>query len=434
MINKWNRNSIYFRLVKLLIIALICSGAFFFLSDSMMGLFFDQVVRDSYQESQNQRRFEEFQKYVTDNRLSSKDTNALTRWVRQHRNLEIEIYKNYALIYDSLDPGFSGSGKEDDFYYTWKSNYVMTFKDGRAQLVLYGFYVHRMEIMMILLRVTATFLIFLLIFLLGIRTEIRYLARLSQEVSILEGGDLTYPITVKGKDELSFLASSIENMRLGIQEEIRQNQETTRAFQEVITEMSHDLRTPLTSLLLYTEILENTRYDDEDQWKKYVRAIHEKGIQIKERSDNIFEYSLIRSERGGISEETASFRSLLYDPVSETAEYLGSRGFTVTLKGDFPEGTVRVRPDYISRILDNITSNAVKYADPADPVVFEVGEDGDCMGISVSNTCRENTGREESTGIGLDNIREMMEKMGGSCTAGMTGKTFKVKLLFSTIS
>lgn len=434
MINKWNWNSIYFRLVRLLLIALICSAAFFVLSNQVMGLFFDQVVRESFQESQNQRQYEEFQKYITDNRLSSKDTNALTRWVRQRRNLEIEIYKNYALVYDSLDPGFSGAKDEEDFYYTWQSNYVITFKDGRAQLILYGFYVHRLEILLILFRVTATFLIFLTIFLLGIRTEIRYLAKLSQEVAILEGGDLTYPITVKGKDELTFLASSIESMRLGIQEEIRQNQETTRAFQEVITEMSHDLRTPLTSLLLYTEILENARYEDQGQWKKYVRAIHEKGLQIKERSDNIFEYSLIRSERGGAAEETVSFRELLFDPVSETAEYLGSRGLGVTMKGDFPEGTVRIRPDYISRILDNITSNAVKYADPADPVVFEAGESGEDLYISVSNRCREDTGREESTGIGLDNIREMMEKMGGSCSAGIMGKTFSIKLLFRRVS
>ena len=435
MINKWNWNSIYFRLIRLLAAALICSGTFFFLSDWAVERFFGDAVRDSFQESQNERNYEEFQKYVTDNHLSSKDTNALNIWARQHRELELEIYKNYALIYDSMDPGFSERQEEEDFYYTWQSNYVMTFKDGRAQLVLYGFYVHRMEIMLILLRVTATFVIFLLIFFLGIRSEIRYISELSREVAILEGGDLNYPITVRGKDELSFLASSIDSMRLGIREEIRKNKETTGAFREVITEMSHDLRTPLTSLLLYAEILENARYEDAGQWKRYVRAIHEKGVQIKEMSDNIFEYSLERGQeqRGG-SEETASFRDLLYDPVSEAAEYLGSQGFTVALEGDFPEGSVRARTDYINRILDNIVSNAVKYADPADPVVFKTEESGDMLSLSVTNTCRRNADREESTGIGLDNIRGMMEKMGGSAEAGLAGKAFTVKLFFKTVS
>ena len=419
----------------LLIIALACSGAFFALSDRLVGLVFGEAVWDSFQESQNERNFEEFQKYVTDNRLSSGDSNALTRWVRQHRDLEMEIYKNYALIYDSMDPGYSGRQEEEDFYYTWQSNYVITFKDGRAQLILYGFYVHRMEIMLILLRVASTFVLFLLIFLLGIRSEIRYIAELSREVAILESGDLTYPITVKGKDELSFLASSIESMRLGIREEMRKNRETTDAFRDVITEMSHDLRTPLTSLLLYAEILENARYEDADQWKRYVRAIHEKGSLIKELSDNIFAYSLERGTgQEGSAEETVSFRELLYDPVSEAAEYLGSQGFTVTLKGDFPEGRVRVRQGYIGRILENIVSNAVKYADPADPVVFETGRSGEMLCISVTNTCRKNTEGEESTGIGLDNIRGMMEKMGGSARTVLNGKTFVIKLLFSMIS
>ena len=434
MIKKWNHNSIYFRLVLLLVVALICSGTFFALSDRVLGLFFDQTVRDSFQESENERHYQEFQKYVTDNRLSSKDTNALTRWVRQHRDLEMEIYKNYALIYDSMDPGFSGRPDQDDFYYTWQSNYVMTFKDGRAQLVLYGFYVHRMEIMLILLRVTVTFVIFLLIFLLGIRTEIRYIAQLGREVAILEGGDLTYPITVKGKDELSFLASSIESMRLGIQEEIRKNRETTDAFREVITEMSHDLRTPLTSLLLYTEILEGEKYEDPGQWKRYVRAIHEKGVQIKDLSDNIFEYSLNRSERGGLPGEIVSFRDLFYDAVSETAEYLGSQGFPVSLKGEFPEGRVRARQDYVIRILDNIVSNVLKYAAPGEEVVFQAGKEGDGLYISVSNRRGNHTGGRESTGIGLASVRGMMEKMGGSCSTGFAGGVFTIRLLFRTIS
>ena len=65
----------------------------------------------------------------------------------------------------------------------------------------------------------------------------------------------------------------------------------------MITEMSHDLRTPLTSLLIYTEILGKEAVKDPQQLMEYVRKIEKKARQIKRLSDNIFEYALIISAR-----------------------------------------------------------------------------------------------------------------------------------------
>ena len=431
-VNKWN--SIYFRLVRLLVIALVCAAAFFALSHLGFRLFLDKTLGDSYQESQNQRRYEAFQKYVTDNRIPSNDTLALNRWMAQQKDLEMEIYKNYNLVYDSMDPSHNDRGTKEEFYYTWESHYVVTFRDGRAQVVLFGFYIHRVEILLILLRIAVTFIIFLFVFLLGIRSEMRYLSQLRAEVSILESGDLTYPITVTGKDELSFLAYSIEKLRAGIQEEIQKNAEVSKASQEMITEMSHDLRTPLTALLLYTEILESVRYEDSSQWKRYVHAIRDKAVMIKELSDNIFEYALIRSERRKTPEEVFGFEELFYDILSETAEYLYSQGFPVVIEGEWPEGKVRVRIDFINRIMDNITSNALKYASREEAVVFNVGTQDGMLTVSVRNGCKKDIRNAESTGIGLVNIRNMMEKMGGSSTTWTEEGYFTVKLLFENVS
>ena len=431
-VNKWN--SIYFRLVRLLIIALVCAAAFFALSHLGFQRFLDKTVGDSYQESQNQRRYEEFQKYITENRIPSSDNLALDRWIRQQKDLEMEVYKNYTLVYDSMNPSDTGKNAKDDFYYTWESRYVVTFRDGRAQLVLFGFYIHKVEILLILLRIAATFIIFLLVFLLGIRSEMHYLSQLSSEVAILESGDLTCPITVNGKDELSFLAYSIEKLRIGIQEEIQKNAEVSKASQEMITEMSHDLRTPLTALLLYTEILESVRYEDPGQWKRYVHAIRDKAVMIKELSDNIFEYALIRSERKKAPEEIYGFQDYFYDILSETAEYLYSQGYPVVIEGEWPEGQIRVRTDYVSRIMDNITSNALKYASKEDAVVFNVGTEGSRLTVSVRNSCKKDIRNAESTGIGLVNIRNMMEKMGGSSMTQVEDGFFTVKLFFENVS
>ena len=80
---------------------------------------------------------------------------------------------------------------------------------------------------------------------------------LHDEIEILEGGSLDYPITVKGKDELSELAEGLDCMRVSFQGMIEREANIVQENQKMITEMSHDIRTPVTSIMLYTEILKN---------------------------------------------------------------------------------------------------------------------------------------------------------------------------------
>lgn len=64
----------------------------------------------------------------------------------------------------------------------------------------------------------------------------------------------------------------------------------------MITDMSHDLRTPLTSIMIYTEILKKKKYKDEEQMQEYIEKIEQKTQRIKQLSERIFEYSLVTSE------------------------------------------------------------------------------------------------------------------------------------------
>lgn len=93
----------------------------------------------------------------------------------------------------------------------------------------------------------------------------KYISKLSDEIAILEGGSLDYKITIKGKDELAALAEGLENMRISFCNMIEQEAEITSENNRIITEMSHDLRTPVTSMMLYTEILKKGRYKNEQQ-------------------------------------------------------------------------------------------------------------------------------------------------------------------------
>ena len=82
-------------------------------------------------------------------------------------------------------------------------------------------------------------------------------------------------------------------MRLSFISLIQQEAEMVRKNQRIVTEMSHDLRTPVTSIMLYTEILKKGKYKSEVQFKEYLDKIDLKAHRMKQLTDHLFEYSLI---------------------------------------------------------------------------------------------------------------------------------------------
>ena len=164
-----------------------------------------------------------------------------------------------------------------------------------------------------------------------------YILQLSKEIQILEGGSLEYAITVKGKDELSKLAEGIENMRKSFQRMIHKETEIVRENQKIVTEMSHDLRTPITSIMLYTEILKKGKYENEAQLLEYLKKIDQKARRMKQLSEHLFEYSLLSGEDEVKLEEPDNFETLLYDLFSETCSYLEQRGFQTIFQVRWPD-------------------------------------------------------------------------------------------------
>ena len=115
------------------------------------------------------------------------------------------------------------------------------------------------------------------------------------------------------------------------------------------------------------------------------------------------------------------------------AAYLGQRGFSFRLELDWPEAKAAVHPAYIKRLVDNMTSNLLKYADPAVPILMEAGETEDGPWLALQNAVRPDRASQESTQIGLANMRTMMEKMGGCCQVFHTPFSFRVELRFPRV-
>ena len=127
------------------------------------------------------------------------------------------------------------------------------------------------------------------------------------------------------------------------------------------------------------------------------------------------------------------YEVLFYDLFSDTCSYLEQQGFRVILQVKWIDGLLRISTDYIMRILDNVTSNIEKYADRSEPVKICSVEEGSMAGFFFENKIRNLEEKPESTGIGIQNIKNMMQKMGGKCIVEEKEGYFRLILLFPCV-
>jgi signal transduction histidine kinase len=425
------KQSIYVELTKLLFLAALIAGGIFILLNvggrHILDNYFDQ---NTFIETQNKKKMEKLQNYVTENNLKSNDSNILEKWVRKNNLVSLQIFQDNRLQYDS---NYETNGEEwevsPEDYYEWESYYPITFADGEAD-VFTIISISKYYNYAVLFEVIISFFVFLFIVMAGIQRTMKYIRRLRNEIEILEGGELNYPITINGKDELTELARGLNEMRISFQEQLEQETYLTQSHKKLVTEMSHDLRTPLTSLLIYTELLKQNDCNDKELQKKYANKIDQKAHLIKKISDNIFEYSLVSSRMEIELEEAQYVKVIFYDLLSEFAGYLEEQGFSVACNLNWKKEKIRINADYLTRIMDNITSNILKYADKNADIIIKSVSAEKFVGISIKNEIAKEDRGEASTNIGLHNIKNMMEGMGGKSRITKDEHTFQIELLF----
>ena len=238
---------------------------------------------------------------------------------------------------------------------------------------------------------------------------------LSEEAVVIGRGDLEAPINVAGGDEISVLAAEMDNMRRSVIERMGNEKRAWEANSELITAISHDIRTPMTSLIGYLGLLNESSPDDRESRERFAAAAYHKALDLKDLTDELFKYFLVFG-RAEIEMEREKYdaRLLVEQLVGEAAFDLKDTGFEVEQQDFTGECTVVADPMYLKRVMDNLVSNAKKYADRSVPVVFRSELSGGVLSVRVSNAIAAGVSRVESTKIGLRTCEKIMQAMGGS--------------------
>lgn len=425
--------SLTFKLMAMLLLAAILAVALFFLCRNVGRLIINQVYLSPTQvESRINKGIDSFRSFVAENQVSSTDALAVGQWNREHPDVCLTINGRNTIMNSNSygaelmlsDSGLSlrlglGTGYE----------YAVNFSDGAYTVEIYDYSENRLYNFTDIFAVVVSALAFLILMLLYERHVTLSVQRLSRQVRQISRGNLQMHIRPPSQDEIGQLATDVEAMRLSIIEQLGREEAAWQANTQLITAISHDVRTPLTALMGYLDVLADPSLPPEVQ-RAYLEICHSNAIRLKDLTDELFGFFLVFGQRvPEQSPEEFDAATLMEQILFEAREGLLQQGFDVHL--DAPEslsGTLRVDLGHLRRVFDNLFSNVRKYADLAKPVTITQTVTDGRLHISIENAIPITVSRVESTKIGLKTCEKLLGAMGGSFRQCHTDQTFTAEV------
>lgn len=395
------------------------------------------IASEEYMYAKNEKMSRQFQKYVEDKELLLGDTSYILQWCRDNKT-SVTLYNERTQgLYSYYS--FLGSQAQistvDEMTFEVTGEYAtgefsVRFSDGTDVRAL--FYYDRIYNYYNYFYTGSLFaagILFLLVFMALIARKINYIRIMDKELKILEGGDLEYEVTELGSDELYQLARGINEMRKAVLRREKEERRNAQANQELVTALSHDIRTPMTSLIGYLEILKMGRYHSDEQKEEFLEISRQKAFQMKEMIDKLFEYSLVT----GKMEETYHMEqmevgTILSAILDGQVSDLVNDGWEVeeNLSSYTTEGCVMADVEFFQRVLDNLLSNIRKYADKSGKVILGVKEGEGSFTFSIRNRVLHEEALGGSTGVGLKTCQKIMEAMDGDFRVERTDNVYCV--------
>ena len=171
----------------------------------------------------------------------------------------------------------------------------LEFANGTYDLIYYSYHRSQFTYPYVIASIILCVAVFLSGILIFIGRMMKRVSAVKDSIVRMSVGDLSSPVPPCGADEIGIVSKELDTLRQTLQENIRRESESRQANQDLITAMSHDLRTPLTVLNGYLEVLKLKRADPGAR-EKYVDRCLEKAADIKALTDRMFEYALVYDE------------------------------------------------------------------------------------------------------------------------------------------
>ncbi len=226
-------------------------------------------------------------------------------------------------------------------------------------------------------------------------------------------------------------------------ESARNQLKSERMKTELITNVSHDIKTPLTSIINYVDLLQKT--DDEGARAEYLEVLDRQSQRLKKLIEDLMEMSKASSGNVSVEITPTDVTEAVHQALGEFADTLEACGLQVMLRTPAEPAMALCDGKHLWRVLSNTLGNVVKYAMPGTRVYVDVVPRGAAMEVSVKNISRmmlnitaeelmerfvrgDSSRNTEGNGLGLNIAKSLMEVQGGSLDLVVDGDLFKVVL------
>ncbi|MDQ0414094.1 sensor histidine kinase [Mesobacillus stamsii] len=277
-----------------------------------------------------------------------------------------------------------------------------------------------------------------------IMSKAGYLNKVLTHTEELAAGNLGANIPVKGKSAIARHAANINDLRTAVNVSNKEQAKSERLKTELITNVSHDLRTPLTSIITYTELLKTPDLDQEDR-ASYIEILDRKSKRLKVLIDDLFEATKMASGNIELHKEKVDINQLLQQALAEHNEALSQS--SLQLRVTQPDHSIYVYVDgqKLWRVFDNLIGNILKYALENTRVYISVKADQNQVVLLFKNITKYELGDDqgelferfkrgdqsrhtEGSGLGLAIAKSIIDLHGGSLEIDVDGDLFKVTI------
>lgn len=274
-----------------------------------------------------------------------------------------------------------------------------------------------------------------------------YLNQIVLHTSELVRGNLEQNLPVKGKSALATLAENINQLKHGVKTSQKEQAKSERLKTELITNVSHDLRTPLTSVITYTELLKTPNLS-EDERNSYIEIIDRKSKRLKVLIDDLFEASKMASGSVEVAKKKVDIVQLLEQALAEYNDRMNES--TLQFRVTTPNAPVYAFVDghKLWRVFDNLIGNILNYSLENTRVYISVKTVSDQVMISFKNVTKYELGENvdelferfkrgdtsrhtEGSGLGLAIAKSIVDLHDGSLDIEVDGDLFKATVVLN---
>ena len=308
---------------------------------------------------------------------------------------------------------------------------------------------YRPGTMIVLLYVLLGIGVFSVSFLLLQSRSMRYISRISSAMREIAEGDLNITLDVEGDDEFADMAENLNNMVEELRQLLDRERESERTKNELITNVAHDLRTPLTSSIGYLELLSGPVKLNEEMQKKYLDITYKKSKRLQKLIEDLFGFTKLNYGKISMKVSKVDIVKLLSQMLEEFYPNFMEKNLAYELQSNVTAKVITADGNLLARLFDNLINNAIKYGSEGKKIIVKVDATDTVVTVSVTNfgyvipkeelpllfekfyrveqSRSVNTG---GTGLGLAIAKNIVDMHGGTIgvTSDLNGTVFTVKL------